>query len=35
MADNGGHQIGDVVGAYVVTDRGWTPLGPGGPEAPA
>ena len=35
MADNGGYQIGDVVGAYVVTDRGWTPLGPGGPVAPA
>ena len=26
---------GDEVGAYVLTDRGWTPLGPGGPVAPA
>ena len=34
MADNGGYQS-DVVGAYVLTDRGWTPLGPGGPVAPA
>ena len=25
---------GDVVGAYVLTDRRWTPLGPGAPVAP-
>jgi len=35
MADNGGCQIGDVVGAYVLTDRGWTPRGPRGPVTPA
>ncbi len=35
MADNGGYQIGDVANGYVLTDLDWTPLGPGGPVAPA